>query len=96
MFLYQNSILVFYKKNELLHTRIGISVSKKVGKAHIRNKYKRAIREFFRQSNFKNLSMDVHIVVNSKKYSNIYENTDNFLVVLRKDLHKSFQKIESQ
>jgi len=36
--------------NEAEKARIGIIVTKKVGKANVRNKWKRYIREFFRQN----------------------------------------------
>jgi ribonuclease P protein component len=35
-------------RNELDHTRLGLSVSRKVGNAVVRNKWKRRIREAFR------------------------------------------------
>ena len=43
-------------------TRLGISVSKKYGKAVARNKMKRHIREFFRTSPFKELGKDTLVV----------------------------------
>lgn len=41
-------IVMYYKKNDLDENRIGISVSKKVGKAVVRNRVKRLIKEAFR------------------------------------------------
>lgn len=40
--------VIYYQKNNLDHMRLGISVSKKLGKAHERNKIKRYIRESFK------------------------------------------------
>lgn len=43
---YVGSYLVLYvKRNELNHTRFGFSVSKKIGKAVVRNQIKRKLRE---------------------------------------------------
>jgi ribonuclease P protein component len=56
------TFLVFYKTNTLPHARLGISVSKKVGKAHDRNFIKRTTREFFRRSNYRFQSVDLIIV----------------------------------
>ncbi len=41
-------IVMYYKKNDLDENRVGISVSKKVGKAVVRNRVKRLIKETFR------------------------------------------------
>ena len=40
--------VIYYQKNNLDHMRLGISVSKKLGKAFERNKIKRYIRESFK------------------------------------------------
>ncbi len=46
---FANRYLVMYiMRNNLEYNRVGISVSKKVGKAIVRNKVKRRIRESFR------------------------------------------------
>ena len=57
------SLIIYYKKNSFNQTRIGLSVPKKIGKAHERNRLKRHIREYFRQSQFKFLGTDILFVV---------------------------------
>lgn len=48
------TVVVYAKRNGLPFNRIGITVSKKIGKAVIRNRSKRRLREVFR-TNSKNL-----------------------------------------
>lgn len=46
---YANGLLVLYaRKNRTGENRIGVTVSKKLGKAHIRNRVRRRIREAYR------------------------------------------------
>ncbi|OFZ23437.1 MAG: ribonuclease P protein component [Bdellovibrionales bacterium RIFOXYA1_FULL_36_14] len=58
----------YYKKSKIdsEQTRIGISVSRKVGKSNFRNLLKRLIRENFRTSVFKNLGKDISFVVSTR------------------------------
>ena len=42
------NLILFVKKNNLSVNRIGICVSKKIGKSHIRNRITRLIREGYR------------------------------------------------
>ncbi len=43
-------LVVFGKENQLGHHRLGITVSRKVGSAVVRNRVKRLLREIFRKS----------------------------------------------
>jgi ribonuclease P protein component len=60
--------VLFFAGNDLQHSRIGITVTKKVGKAHIRNRLKRWTREVYRRQR-EPLGLDapaLDIVVNVK------------------------------
>lgn len=56
---------MYIKKNNLDHTRLGVSVSKKVGKSVVRNKIKRRIREIVR-TNYDNIKKGYDIVFSVK------------------------------
>ena len=55
-------LLVFADRNGLSHPRLGLSVSRKVGGAVVRNRWKRRLREAFRL-NRSNLPPGVDLIV---------------------------------
>ena len=55
--------VIYYQENKLDHMRLGISVSKKLGKAHERNKLKRYVRESFKTRKDFLKNYDVIIIV---------------------------------
>lgn len=88
------SLIVYYKANAYNQTRIGLSVPKKIGRAHVRNRLKRLLREFFRQSPYKLLGTDLLIVVSwnrslanesdSLKEEMLLKNVNDFFLMLKK------------
>ena len=68
-FLVSGILLFYYKENDLDHSRLGVAVTKKFGKANKRNRMKRKIREFFRQSDLTGTAKDILVAVNTKKIS---------------------------
>ena len=63
-----NGLLVLYaRKNRTGTNRVGITVSKKLGKAHIRNRVRRRLREVYRLNEEKFLpGYDIVVVARSK------------------------------
>lgn len=60
------SFIIYYLKNNNGHARIGISVSKKLGKAIVRNKVKRQVRMMIQQIIDFNDSYDYIVIVRNK------------------------------
>ena len=60
------SFIIYYVKNDLNHARIGISVSKKLGKAVIINKIKRQVRMIVQQTINFNDNYDYIVIVRNK------------------------------
>lgn len=54
--------VIYYKDNKLNYNRFCISVSKKIGKANIRNYYKRVLKDIL-MKNFINTSYDYVIIL---------------------------------
>ena len=63
-----NAFLVLYaRKNHTPYNRVGITVSKKLGKAHIRNRVRRRLREVYRINEEKfQPGWDIVVVARSK------------------------------
>lgn len=54
--------LVVWRENDLQTARLGITASKKIGCAVVRNRVKRYLREFFRHNRFAMAAVDVNII----------------------------------
>lgn len=98
------SLIIYYKKNLFNQTRIGLSVPKKIGKAHDRNRLKRLIRESFRNSEYKFLGTDVLFVVSWNrsiinenqefKEQMLLKNIDEFFVHLKRLVEQHLKSIQ--
>ncbi|MBQ3436216.1 MAG: ribonuclease P protein component [Bacilli bacterium] len=91
--------IVYYKKAKEKYSRFGISVGKKIGKATIRNKYKRKIRAII-DNNKKDYSNNLdYIIIMRKECLNqkheILEKNLNILIknIDRNDLNEKEKNI---
>ena len=84
-------IKVFYRKVEgRKMTRIGFAVSRRVGKAVIRNKIKRVLKEEFRCSPFKELGVDILVVVKTRRDVISF---NDYICDIRQSLHYCLRKV---
>ena len=82
-----NSYLVLYaRKNRSNRNRIGITVSKKLGKAHIRNRIRRRLREVYRLNEEKfQPGWDIVVVGRSRSLDAPFQKlTDAYLSLAKK------------
>ncbi len=79
-----NNFVVYYRNSEFNYPRFGIAISKKFGKAHIRNYYKRITRNIIdiNKKSFKN-NMDYIIMIKKNsslsKYNDLKDSFENLL-----------------
>ena len=84
--------VLFFAGNDLPNSRIGITVTKKVGKANIRNRLKRWTREVYRRQR-EPLGLDARaldIVVNVKPAA-----VQSTFLDYSRDLTKAFERVVS-
>ena len=63
--IHSENFVLFYRPNEIGHPRLGITVSRKIGCATVRNRAKRLFREIFRRS-LNDIPENLDIVINAK------------------------------
>ena len=65
----QPSLVIYAKENGLDHNRLGITASKKIGKAVVRNRCKRRLRELYRSyQESLNTGFDIILVARGKTF----------------------------
>ena len=82
-----NGLLVLYaRRNRLGVNRVGITTGKKLGKAHIRNRIRRRVREVYRLNEASFTSgWDIVVVVRSKAINASFAQlTDSYLSLAKK------------
>ena len=79
-------LVLYARKNRLEQNRVGITVSKKLGKAHIRNRVRRRFREVYRLNEDKFLpGWDIVVVARSKSVEAPFDKlTRSYLSLARK------------
>ena len=87
-----SKFVAYYKKNNLSLLRVGFSVSKKLGKAVIRNKTKRQVRMMAREIFDQNQSMDYIIIVRNKFLESSYEENKKDLLFLYNKINRRMDK----
>lgn len=86
------SFIIYYLKNDFNHARIGISVSKKLGKAVTRNKIKRQVRMMIQQTIDLDNSYDYIVIVRNKYLELDFNSNLDELKYLNKKILKRMEK----
>ena len=74
-----NHLIIYIKENKLTNSRFCVSVSKKIGKANVRNLYKRRIKDILMKNNIDN-SYDYVIILRKAILDINYNSIKNELI----------------
>lgn len=79
---------IYYMKNQINHSRYGISVGTKLGNAVFRNKYKRKIRMIINENNTLYNNNSDYIIILRKSaidldYKSLKKDLDNLIIKLK-------------
>ena len=81
-------LVLYARKNRTNSNRVGITVSKKLGKAHIRNRTRRRIREVYRLNEEKfQPGWDIVVVARTRAVDAPFEKLTKSYLVLAKKLN---------
>lgn len=86
---------IYYRPSRIAvtETRVGFSISKKMGNAVTRNRLKRILRNTFRLSDRKLTGVDCLVVLNIKQRNFFTENPEQYEKLLIRDFLKGLQKL---
>ena len=95
VFAADNVLVIRARRNDLGVTRLGLSISKKVGNAVVRNNWKRRIREAFRKQRLE-MPVGMDLVARPKKgavcdYASIHRSIGRLAQRLEKNLSRQSQ-----
>lgn len=83
--------VIYYKVNDY-HLRVGISVSKKLGHAVLRNKTKRQLRMMIQEIFGKDQKMDYIVIVRKSFIESSYEDNQKDLIYLYNKINRRMEK----
>jgi ribonuclease P protein component len=78
--------LVVWRENNLQTPRLGVTASKKIGCAVVRNRVKRYLREFFRHNRFGMAAVDINVIARRESAQMAYPD-------IVRELNKAFRFI---
>lgn len=79
-------LVIYHKKNDITKTRIGISVSKKLGNAVTRNKIKRQIKSYINETIKLDINIDIVIIAKEEFLKNDYNTNFEIFKKMIRDL----------
>lgn len=91
----RENFTIYHKTNNLSHCRVGVSVSSKIGNSVVRHKIKRQVVSMLDNNVDRNLSIDLVVIVRAKYLDYSYNDNNNVLNKVIKEILKK-EKINNE